>query len=121
MKSFFFVLAGAIIVSASVIAGSALGTYLYQQHVNGVPLGATTARTTITNQWTFSATTTMSKPLNITHTNTATSTIIVGCEQTYATSTATPLRSEILASASTSINGATQFLKSYRYGSCPNI
>lgn len=92
------------------VLGGIIGAYLMGQ--SGGVLGATTARTTITNPWTFSATTTMSKPLVVTTTNSATSTIIAGCWQFYATSTATAHR--YLASTTPGIMYSS-------YGSCPSI
>jgi hypothetical protein len=94
------------------VIGSLLGSALYYNVQDGEVFGATIARTTITNPWTFSATTTMNANLNITHTNSATSTLIAGCWQFYATSTATPLR--YLASTTPGIMYSS-------YGSCPRI
>lgn len=50
--------------------------------------------------------------LNLTTSNTATSTIIVGCIQTYATSTATPIKIQ----ATTTAHAPTPV-----YGTCPNL
>lgn len=74
--------------------------------------GATTARTTITNPWTFTATTTMNGNLVVTTANTATSSIQVGCIQFYATSTATAQR--FLASTTPGIMYSA-------YGTCPKL
>jgi hypothetical protein len=104
------------------LAGGMLGSYLLP--IVGpsvahfvVPVveqfGATTARTTVTNPWTFSATTTFSgKSVLITSANTATSTLVVGCWQFYATSTATALKYQ----AST-----TPGIMYSQYGTCPNL
>lgn len=128
MKTILIFILVSIGVSASIIAGSALGTYLYVQHQDQAAFGATTARTTITNPWTFSATTTMSKPLIITTTNTATSTLQVGCVQFTATSTATPtvllLGNGVGAgSAATTTFGPITMrgLAGWGYGNCPNL
>lgn len=62
--------------------------------------------------------------LEVTTSNTATSTAIVGCHQTYATSTATAIRLVIgsIATSSTSYDGTnTVGLVGWRYGSCPNL
>ena len=105
MKDFTFLIIG-------VTMGAFLGVVVNHYMDYEKSFGATTARTTITNQWTFSATTTQNKPLIITTTNTATSTIIVGCFQFYATSTATP--HNFLASTTPGIMYSS-------YGKCPSI
>ena len=51
--------------------------------------------------------------LTVTTANTATSTAVVGCIQTYATSTATPVR----LSATTTATGGTEAL--FVFGTCP--
>ena len=56
--------------------------------------------------------------LNVTTSNTATSTAIIGCVQTYATSTATPWRS--IASSTATIEGVDGVML-LQYGSCPNL
>lgn len=74
--------------------------------------GATTARTTITNPWTFSATTTMNSNLVVTTADTATSSVQVGCIQTTATSTATPIKLQATTTPGTAY---------WSYGKCPKI
>lgn len=60
--------------------------------------------------------------VNFTTSNTATSSLIVGCIQTYATSTATPVifqpTSNIGTASTTGANGL-YFVASWKYGSCP--
>lgn len=102
MKNLFFVLIA--------LAAGFVGAYVYDNRE--LILGATTARTTITNPWTFSATTTMSSNLIVTTANTATSSIQVGCWQFYATSTATANR--YLASTTPGVMYS-------EYGKCPKI
>lgn len=81
-------------------------------------LGATTEVTTVTNPWTFSQNLTLTADatvnggtVNVTTSNTATSTIVAGCYQFYATSTATAHRFQ----AST-----TPGIMYSAYGTCPN-
>lgn len=112
MKKFFFIL----VLS---IGGGVLGSYI-PSIVQGAVYGATLARTVITNPWTFSATTTLNANLKVTTTDAATSTIEVGCIQTYATSTATPWRSVVVAS-STQMAPGYQGLMLAQYGKCPRI
>ena len=59
--------------------------------------------------------------LVVTTSNSATSTVSVGCIQTYATSTATSVHLEFHASSSlaNSTNGATAGLVVWKYGNCP--
>ncbi len=78
--------------------------------VQDAVFGATIARTTVTNPYTFSSSTIMNGNLTVTTTNTATSSLIVGCWQFYATSTATPQKYQ----AST-----TPGIMYSSYGSCP--
>lgn len=58
----------------------------------------------------------------LTTSNTATSTLIVGCIQTYATSTATPVKiqptSNIGTASTTGANGK-YFVTAWQYGTCP--
>lgn len=91
------------------LGGGFVGGYFQRSSAN---LGATTARTTITNPWTYTATTTMNGNLIVTTTNTATSSLVVGCWQFYATSTATALKYQ----AST-----TPGIMYSQYGYCPKL
>ncbi len=113
-----------VLVFILALGGGILGSYLYE-HKDDIAhtFGATVARTTITNPWTFSATTTMSKPLIITTTNAATSTLQIGCIQTVATSTASPIRLMLSSIATSSVGyGETSFgLVGWRFGTCPNL
>ena|SRR3990167_4323525 len=99
-----------LLVFVLAVAGGVGGAYVFVQ--GGALLGATTARTTITSPWTFSATTTLNSNLIVTTTNTATSSIQVGCVQFYATSTDTAHR--FLAST-------TPGKMVSAYGKCPKI
>jgi hypothetical protein len=108
-----------VLIAVAVVAGMFGG---YIGHENN--LGATAARTTITSPWTFSATTTMNGNLTLTTTNTATSSAQVGCIQTTATSTVTPIRFVIgnTQAASTTFQGSnSNFTVLAQYGSCPRI
>lgn len=58
-------------------------------------------------------------PLTVTSTNTATSTTIVGCVQTTATSTATPIRLLYNTQATTSLSGTASGTVVWGYGTCP--
>jgi len=55
----------------------------------------------------------------VTTSNSATSSIEVGCIQTYATSTATALKLNFVDSATTSIYGTAQYLLGLSFGTCP--
>ena len=101
-----------VLLTVLAVLGGMLGAYLLGVASGDLNVGATTARTTITNPWTFSATTTMSSNLVVTTANTATSSIQVGCIQFYATSTATAHR--FLASTTPGIMYSA-------YGNCPRI
>ena len=106
------------------LCGGILGSYLYSHSDAILSFGATTARTTITNPWTFSATTTLSKPLIVTTTNSATSTAQVGCIQTTATSTASPIKLVPVAISTTTTtfgHGTVGFLFVGVFGTCPNL
>jgi hypothetical protein len=80
---------------------------------------------------TTSATTTAGGNVDVTTTNAATSTVIVGCVQTYATSTATPIKQMFFASSTLNIDGASitagfgggtqQGIVLWGYGKCPRI
>lgn len=86
--------------------------------------GATTARTTITNPWTFSATTTMSANLTVTTTNSATSSVYAGCYQLTATSTANPMKllvTSVATTAPTFQGSVTGLAPIIAYGTCPRI
>jgi len=79
-------------------------------------LGAVTERTTISNPWTFLSNVTLSTS------NTATSTLQVGCIQTTATSTATPVSITFAtAQIATTTSSGTESdgMVAWRYGSCP--
>ena len=94
------------------LGGGILGSYFYAHQDVVFNLGATTARTTITNPWTFTATTTMNGNLTVTTTNAATSTVSAGCYEFTATSTATWQKFQ----AST-----TPGVMYSQYGRCPRI
>lgn len=71
----------------------------------------------------FNAAATFNSTVNITTTNVATSTLVVGCVQTYATSTATPIRFVIGSAqlASTTFGGTTSNgAVLWQYGTCPH-
>jgi len=102
MKNLLFVLIA--------IAGGMLGAYISANY-STLSFGATQARTTVTNPWTFTATTT-TKNIDTGTTNAATSTVIAGCFQFYATSTVTAHR--FLASTTPGIMYSA-------YGKCPRI
>lgn len=97
------------------VAGGIVGAYLFSAAPD-LRLGATVARTTITNPWTFSSTTIFNARATVTTTNSATSTLIVGCVQTYATSTETPWKSR--ASSTATIEGVDGVMVLV-YGACP--
>ena len=104
-----------LVLASAGVLGIQLGTQMF---------GAVTARTTITNQWTFAATTTNSSNVVITTSNTATSSVQVGCIQTTATSTDTPVRLVLGNSviATTTYQGSTsQGTVVWQYGKCPRI
>lgn len=112
-----------LLIIALALSGGMVGAYMFTDVVKPI-LGATTARTTITNQWTFSATTTQNKPLIVTTTNAATSTMQIGCIQTTATSTASPVKIVPVAISTTTTtfgNGTTGFLLVATFGTCPNL
>lgn len=69
----------------------------------------------------FDALTLSTGPLTVTSTNSATSTTQLGCIQTTATSTATPIRIVIGSSgATTTFQGASSVgVVGWQYGSCP--
>ena len=96
----------------ALVGGFLGGAAFTQVPIPELNLGATTARTTITNPWTFSATTTLNGNIVVTTTNTATSSIQAGCWQFYATSTVTAHR--FLASTTPGIMYSD-------YGKCPRI
>lgn len=56
--------------------------------------------------------------VNITTANTATSTVVVGCIQSYATSTATALKQVFVTTGATSTYNGTVY---WSYGTCPNL
>lgn len=112
-----------IIFFVLAIAGGVLGSYTFKNVVEPL-FGATTARTTITNPWTFSATSTNNANIIVTTTNSATSSVQVGCIQTTATSTDTPIRWVIgsTVQATSTYQGATsQGAVVWQYGKCPRI
>lgn len=94
------------------VLGGIVGAFLYTQVPVALKLGATVARTTITNPWTFATSTTFSKTVTVTQSNTATSTVSAGCFQFYATSSATALKFQ----AST-----TPGIMYSQFGRCPNL
>lgn len=116
MKKYLFIFALAIV-------GGMFGSLVSRDMASTVAYAATVARTTITNPWTFQATTTMNSNLIVTTTNAATSTVSLGCIQTTATSTATPVKL-VLSSIATSSVGygqTTTALVGWTYGYCPKL
>lgn len=62
--------------------------------------------------------------INISTSNTATSTLVVGCIQTTATSTASPVKLVVTAISTTTTtfgNGTTGFAVVAAFGTCPNL
>lgn len=100
------------------VVGGMIGAALLALPVH---YGATVARTTITNPWTFATTTAFSAPVTLTTGNTSTSTLIVGCIQTYATSTATPVYLALGSSsaATTTYGTLGRGSLAWQFGSCP--
>lgn len=96
--------------------------------ISGQSFGAYDA-TTITNPVIYEDTVTLEDDLTvqgrnvtITTSNTATSSLIVGCKQTYATSTATPWREGILVVGTSSVmasGGTANGFVVAQYGTCP--
>lgn len=111
------------VILISVLSGM-LGAFLFV-HAPAVQFGATIARTTITNPWTFATGTTMSKTLTVTTTNIATSTVKAGCYQLTATSTSNPTylilgnRNSAASSSFTSVT--SQGFVNWGFGTCPNL
>lgn len=68
---------------------------------------------------TFNAGATILSGLNVTTSNTATSSTVVGCVQTTATSTATPIRFLYTTSATTTVSGTASGSVAWGYGTCP--
>lgn len=103
------------------VMGGVVGAYLFTAGSHLPTFGATVARTTITNPWTFASTTIFSATPTVTTTNTATSTLVVGCIQTYATSTASPVYIAFGASnfGTTTFGAAGRGLVTWQFGSCP--
>ncbi len=105
------------------VLGGVVGAVLYTS-VPHIQVGATVARTTITNPWTFSTTTTMSKTLVVTTTNAATSTVKTGCLQLTATTTAQPIKlviTSVATTAPTYAGSVTGLAVMAAYGACPNL
>lgn len=105
------------------VVGGIVGAYLFSA-APSLHLGATTARTTITNPWTFSTTTTMSKTLTVTTANTSTSTVSAGCYQLVATTTAQPIKlviTSVATTAPTYAGSITGLAVMAAYGACPNL
>lgn len=82
------------------------------------PITSTTG--TFSSTLAVTGATTLGGDIVVTTSNTATSTLTVGCIQMYATSTETALRLEFNTTNSTStINGDSSGLVAWTYGSCP--
>lgn len=80
--------------------------------------------TTITGTLTVSATSTLNGNLNVVTSNTATSSIQVGCIQTVATSTLTPIAVTFstIATTTTMANGlSNNGFVLWQYGKCPRV
>ena len=116
-----FVIVKYLSVFILAIVGGILGSYLFT-HSEQL-FGATTARTTITNPWIFSATTTNNANVVVTTTNAATSSVQVGCIQMTATSTATPIKLLVNQQATTTtLDSATpRGVVLWAFGKCPRI
>ena len=99
-------MAKALSYVAVLVLGAALGAFVMQSY-SAALLGSTAPLTTFTSRVTITG-----KTLNVATANTATSTIIGGCFQFYATSTATALKFQ----AST-----TPGIMYSQYGTCPNL
>ena len=105
------------------LIGGVVGAYLFALGDNFPVSGATVARTTITNPWTFASTTIFSADVTLTTTNTATSSAVIGCVTEYSTSTATashkvPTTATI--TATTTFEGTKSgFYVVSVYGTCP--
>lgn len=98
---------------------------------NKVGIASSTPSTelSVTGGLAVSATSTFYGNVNLNTANTATSSVAVGCVQTYATSTATPIKQMFFASSTLNIDGATvtagfgggtmQGLVLWGFGLCP--
>jgi len=86
-------------------------------------LGGTSSSATLGGVTNFDALTLSTGPLVVTTTNTATSSMTVGCINSYATSTATAIKlipGAANASASSTFSGGTSAgFVIWQYGSCP--
>jgi len=87
--------------------------------------GVTIASSTVTNLQ-MTATTTALANINVVTSDTATSSVLLGCIQATATSTATPVKLMLYAStsiaSSASYGGGTQIgFVTFGYGKCPRI
>ena|SRR3990167_7339321 len=90
-----------------------------------------TGAATLSSTLAVTATTTLARNLVITHTDVATSSVQVGCIQTYATSTDSPINMTFFATSTLNIDGASvtsgfggnaiQGLVLWSFGKCPRI
>lgn len=105
------------------------GVFVLHPTTQTVPgsLGAAANVTTIGNPWVFTssitaAALTMSGTLTQSTTNTATTSAKVGCIQTTATSTATPVRFTLspFTGTTTTQGAVSNFLVAAQYGTCPS-
>ena len=106
-----------ITVVVSVVLSLGLFLSFTPQTQPEVSLGATSARTTIKNPWTFEQAVTMSSDLTVTTANTATSSVYFGCWQSTATSTDTILSLQFTASTTAPTNGSG-IIPVISYGAC---
>ena len=115
------------LTTASSTITSQTGNFLVNGYATTTALNgniATAGTLTVTGASTLTGDVTMSGgngALTITTSNSATSTLVVGCIQTYATSTETAVNMQFHASSTlaNSTNGATAGLVVWKYGSCP--
>ena len=112
LKASIFLTTGIIVASVGFGSISSADGSMWRNDRNTVKLFPTTLATQL-------ASTTVSR-LQVTTSNTATSTATLGCVQTVATSTATPIRLLFTASTTaTAISGTQAGFVLWGYGTCP--
>lgn len=109
-------------VLATVAIVIAIGGYFYPQ-VQGAfgNIGSATNFYSLKTDAgiTTSGASTFGGTVTVTTSNTATSTLSIGCVQMTATSTATPIHLEYNTQSTTTLNGASAGSVAWKYGSCP--